>query len=336
MFSLLQGFVFSSSRVCFLFFKGLFSLLQGFVFSSSRVCFLFFKGLFSLLQGSVFSSSRVCFLFFKGLFSLLQGSVFSSSRACFLFFKGLFSLLQGFVFSSSRVCFLFFKGLFSLLQGFVFSSSRVCFLFFKGLFSLLQGFVFSSSRVCFLFFKGLFSLLQRFVFSSSRVCFLFFWTRPIDRRCMSVRTRTHHEEMLTNWIRETAQLSQERSVASKVLLKSIATPDKTTWEQLLNHVRRTPSTTRIDISNHPKISCKCQKTQLTPQPSVADTRRQDDRGNILFTRSASNCRGRGPSQQPPDQNSIEICTTTPRGTTCLNNWMTTFPQRERHFLSRDW
>ena len=46
-----------------------------------------------------------------------------------------------------------------------------------------------------------------------------FWTRPIDRRCMSVRIRTRHEELPSNWIRETALLSQERSVASKVLLK---------------------------------------------------------------------------------------------------------------------
>ena len=53
-----------------------------------------------------------------------------------------------------------------------------------------------------------------------------FWTRPIDQRCMSVRTRTHHEEMLSNWIRETAQLSQERSVASKVLLKALRLPTK--------------------------------------------------------------------------------------------------------------
>ena len=122
--------------------------------------------------------------------------------------------------------------------------------------------------------------------SATLTCVLLFWcpvwTRPHDRRCRSVRTRTHHEELLSNWIRETVQLSQERSVASKVLLKNIATPDKTTWEQLLNHIRRTPSTTRIDISNHPKITCKCQKTQLTPQPSVADTRRQSGRGNIQF------------------------------------------------------
>ena len=112
-------------------------------------------------------------------------------------------------------------------------------------------------------------------------CYCLFWTRPNDRRCMSVRTRTHHEELLSNWIRETAQLSQERSVASKVLLKSIATPDKTTWEQLLNHIRRTPSTTRIDISNHPK-NVQVSENSVDPQPSVADTKRQSGRGNIQF------------------------------------------------------
>ena len=87
-----------------------------------------------------------------------------------------------------------------------------------------------------------------------------------------------------------AVLRTARRIQS-IVENALRLPTKTTWEQLLNHIGRTPSTTRIDISNHPKITCTCLKTQLTPQPSVADTRRQRGRGNIQFKWSASNLPG---------------------------------------------
>ena len=94
----------------------------------------------------------------------------------------------------------------------------------------------------------------------------FFGLDTIDRKCMSVRTRTHHEEIQSNSIWETGLLSQERSVASKILLKNVSRhPTKPPGNNILNHIERTSSTTRIDISNHlPSDRTRIWKTQLTP------------------------------------------------------------------------
>ena len=57
-----------------------------------------------------------------------------------------------------------------------------------------------------------------------------FWTRPNDRRCMSVRTRTHHgrKQIKTYAVKLLSQ--DERPVASKFHEKiCTATPNKTTW-----------------------------------------------------------------------------------------------------------
>ena len=164
----------------------------------------------------------------KVLFFSCQGFVIFLPRS------GVF-LAKGFFFSN---CFFFLQRfvLFVLCKEVVFSffrmevvlsfSARGCTFSLQGVefFFLCKGFCFFFARGSVFFcYKGLWFLLQ------GVVCF--FWTRPDDRRCMSVRTRTHHGRKQNKKTDAVKRLSQGTTSRIKIPLKiCTATPNKTTRE----------------------------------------------------------------------------------------------------------
>ena len=79
---------------------------------------------------------------------------------------------------------------------FLFSSFFYIFSFFFFFLFFLNFFIFLHFSIIFLHFPS-FSFIFFHFLSFSFIFFHFlFWTRPIDRRCMSVRTRTRHDELI--------------------------------------------------------------------------------------------------------------------------------------------